>query len=121
MADYPFLLQLDVTLTSGGTGTLTHTVPNNEKLVIDELVFNQTGIFNIIGITVSGGRNISNASNNKPIPSVVLQKGTNQFNHIGKFLTNLILSGGETLTIELLDTSAGSNLVQLTANCIRTV
>lgn len=121
MATYPFWLQLDVTLASGGTGTLTHTVPNNEKLTISELVFNQTGTFSVIGFTVSGGRNISNASNNKPVPSVNLQKGTNQFNHIGKFDTPLVLNGGETMTIELLDTSAGSNLVQLTANCIRDV
>ncbi len=121
MATIPYLLQMQVTLAGSGSGTLSFTVPNNEKLSLEEWIFSSTGIFSITGIRVTGGNNISNAGANLAIPSTHLQLVSTNNNGIKKLPIPLLLDGGSTLYIDVLDTSAAGNTVKCTFNGQRTI
>jgi hypothetical protein len=121
MATIPYLLQMQVVLAGNGAGSLSFTVPNNEKLTLEDWIFSSTGVFSITGIRITGGNNISNAGANLAIPSSHLQlTGTNN-NGIKKFPIPLVLEGGSTLYIDLVDTSGAGNTVKTTITGTRTV
>ena len=121
MAQIPYILQLQVTLTASGQGTLTYTVPNNEELDLREWVFSSTGVFGITGIRVTGGNTLTNASNNQYIPNTHLPMAVAETNNISKFYEPLIIKGGSTLQIDLLDTSVAGNTVKCSIAGIRKV
>lgn len=121
MALIPYILQLQATLTANGTGTLTYTVPNNEELDLREWQWSSTGTFGITGMRTTGGNNLTNASNNVYIPNTHLPMAVAETNNLGKFHEPLVIKGGSTLQVDLLDISGGGNTVKASFNGIRKV
>lgn len=121
MAKIPYLLEMQTVLAANGTGTLTYTVPNNESLELHAFIISSTGTFNVTGIRVTGGNNITNAGSNLPIPDVHFKKTGNDFNGLHKFIIPLMLLGGGTLYIDVVDTSGAGNTIRTTFNCVRDV
>lgn len=118
--DIPYELFLSAALTAGGTGTLTYQVPQGQTLELDEFVFSSTGTFSLVGLRNAGGINFTNATPSNGIPSTMLASAANQFNIIKDFKPNLIIQGGDTLYVDLIDTSAAPNTVRLLINCKKT-
>lgn len=121
MAEIPYILQLQKVLTSNGSGTMTHTVPNNESLELNKWVVLSTGGFNVTGIRLTGGNNLTNASENTPIKSGAIANGANGYNGIQHFPLPIVLKGGQTIEIDLKDTSGSANTVDLSFMGKRTV
>lgn len=119
MADRQFTLVLEAALTSGGAATISYTVPPNEKLTLNSMVYNSTGIFNITDIRDSAGYHYTNASPATEIPSGVLANGANNFNSLKDFSAPIIIEGGMIFYVELEDSSAGANTVTLVFAGIR--
>jgi len=117
MAERPYLLIKQAVLAGEGTGTISHTVSNQEKLWVHEIFQQATGTFNITDIKVSRGNHYTNAGLTVEIPSVLIASGANGYNHIGKFPVPLYLAGGATLTIDLEDSSSAGNTVELIMVC----
>lgn len=113
MAEIPFLMLLDVTLTANGTGTGTYTVPQNESLELKQWGFSSTGAFEITDIRDSAGRHYTNASATSAIPSAVLPSGANNNNSIKDFPIPLEMKGGIIFYVDFKDTSAAGNRVRL--------
>lgn len=108
-------------LAANGTGTLTHTVPNNEKLELYKFVVRPTGLFNTTGWSISGGHSITNASDNNGIPSPNYEDSTNNNNGLSEFAIPLVLSGGQTMTIQVKDLSGAGNTLQFLFNGVREI
>lgn len=117
----PYELFLSSVLTALGTGTLTYQVPPNQTIEIDEFVFIATGTFNVVGIRNGGGMQFTNATPSNGIPSTMIANGLNQFNIIKDFKPNLIVLGGDSLYIDVIDTSAAGNTVRFLANCNKVI
>lgn len=115
----PFELYLSATLNANGSGTMTYQVPQGQQLELDEFTFIATGAFKLTGLRDANGINYTNASPSNGIPSTMLANGLNQFNVIKDFKPNLIISGGNVLYIDVLDTSGAGNTVNFLANCNR--
>lgn len=115
----PFELFLTATLAASGQGTMTYPVPQGQSIEIDEFTFSSTGAFKVVGIRNAGGTNFTNASPTNGIPSTMLGNSANNFNVIRDFKPNLVISGGDVLYIDVLDTSAAPNTVNFLGNCNR--
>jgi len=118
--DIPYELFLQSVLTAGGTGTMTYQVPQGQTLELDEFVFNSTGAFSVTGIRNAGGINFTNATPSNAIPSTMLGNSANNFNVIRDFKPNLVIAGGDTLYVDVIDTSAAPNTVRLVVNSKKT-
>lgn len=114
MALITYLLELTVTLGADSTGTLQYTVPNNESMELMKLVHTSQGTFDITDIQTGSGKSHTNAGANNGIPNTHLQDAVNAFRAIMEFPKPIVLSGGDTLTIDLLDTSSAGNVVNFT-------
>lgn len=112
----PYEVFLSQVLTSGGTGTLTYAVPPGQTLAIDEFTFISTGAFSVVGIRNGGGQQFTNATPSNGIPSTMLANGLNQFNVIKDFKPDLVIQGGDTFYIDIIDTSAAPNTVRFLGN-----
>jgi hypothetical protein len=117
----PYLLILSSVTISLGTGTMTYQVPPGQTLEIDEFVFLSTGIFNLVGIRNGGQNYFSNVTPSNPIPNTMLANFANQFNVIKDFKPNLTIMGGDTLYIDVIDTSVAANTIRFLANCNKEV
>jgi hypothetical protein len=113
----PYLLFLSASLSAGGQGTMTYQVPPNQSIEIDEFTFISTGTFKVVGIRNGGGIQFTNATPTNGILSTQLANGANNFNVIKDFKPNLIVQGGDSLYIDVLDTSTLANVVSFLANC----
>jgi hypothetical protein len=111
---YPFLLQLQLVLTSNASGSLQYTVPNTEAITIKGLIHKSTAGFNITDIRDTSGRHYTNAGSSTPIPNTVIASGANNNNAIKDLGGDIILPGGTGLTIDVTDTSGAGNTIQLT-------
>lgn len=112
----PYELFLSTSLTAGGQGTMTYQVPPGQSIEIDEFVFQSTGAFKVVGIRNGGGIQFTNATPSNGIPSAMLANAANQFNVIKDFKPNLVIQGGDSFYIDVLDTSAAPNVVNFLGN-----
>lgn len=119
MADYPFLIPLQTTLTANGRASLSYQVPNNEEIEIRDMLISSTGAFDLISINQSGGLFFSNASEGVPIKSTHLQNAANQNNHISPFPIPLVVKAGNSIEFALKDTSGAGNTVNLLLSVVR--
>jgi len=113
----PYELFLSSVLTAGGTGTMSYQVPPSQQLELDEFVFSSTGTFSVVGFRNGGGMQFTNATPSNGIPSTMINNAANNFNLIRDFKPNLVIQGGDTLYIDVIDTSAAPNTVRFLANC----
>jgi len=118
--DIPYQLFLSVSLAASGQGTMTYQVPQGQTLELDEFVFTSTGSFKVVGIRNAGGINFTNATPSNGIFSTMFGNAANNFNVMRDFKPNLVIVGGDTLYIDVLDTSVAANVVSFLANCKRT-
>jgi hypothetical protein len=119
MADYPFLLQLQVILTANAQGTMTFIVPQQETLEIKQIRIFSTGIFIINDIRDSFGRHYTNANLTVGVDSRTLQSGGSGNIGMQDWPIPLIIEKGTTLYIDVKDTSAGGNTISLLLPAIR--
>lgn len=119
MADRPYFLVLEATIAGNGTGTVSYTMPGNERVELHELVYVSTGRFNITDIRDSTGLHYTNASPSVEIPSDVLASGTNSNNALQKLPLPLVIESGVTLYIDLEDASGLSNTITLVFTGVR--
>lgn len=119
MPTYPFFLVLEVALAASGTGTVSYTVSKQERLEISRLLHESTGIFNVTDIRNSNGLHYTNASALEELPGAMLADVTDDYNAIGEFPIPLVVAGGETIYIDLEDSSGAGNTVTIVAVCTR--
>ena len=114
MALIPYILELEVTLAGSGQGTMTYTVPRNERLELRKMVHTSTGAFEVTAIDVSGANALTNASVADAIPSENLLDGADDYHGIGIFDPPIVIEGGGQIDIQLTDISTSSNVVKIT-------
>lgn len=117
MANVPYLLLLTASLASGGTASPSYAVPQGQNLNVKNLFYQSTGTFKVTGIRTSDGRNYTNASGSQGIPSSLLNNAAASNISFNDFVPDLFVDGGVILYIDLLDTSAGANTVNLLLPC----
>lgn len=110
---HSFLLTKRVSLNANGTGTWQYTVGTKEKFDIHKLMSTATGTYDITDIRDSQGTHYTNASTNEPISSLLLAKGSDNYNNIDVLPTPIHVEGGVTLYVDLLDTSGAGNVVDI--------
>lgn len=113
MAKYPYTLTLQIALAASSTGTLSYNVPQNESLELNDMRFISTSTFNVTDIRDSSGKHYTNASAAQPILSSMLQSAANANLSVKDFQEPLLIDGGKTFYIDLIDTSAAPNTVRL--------
>lgn len=121
MTEIPYLLLAKVTLAGNGQGSFTYPVPQGQTLTLREMYFSATGAFNLIGLYDANGINYSNVSSSQGIPSTVLASGANNNNALKDLIPDLVVVGGNQITLLLLDTSGSSNTVNYVFNGSKTL
>lgn len=119
MAQYPYQLVLSSTLAALATGTMNYPIPNNEGLQLGQLYFVSTGAFSITDIRDSAGKHYTNASPSNPIPSTLLQNAQTAYESLRNLPIPIVIEGGKTLYVDIVDTSNAPNTVKLLFNGIR--
>lgn len=114
-----FAVVLSTTLGASSRGSLSYSVPNNEEIRFKEIRHVSQGIFNIVGLRNSDGYQYSNVSETNPITNTLLQDSENAFLSWKDFVPDLAIKGSLSLIIDLLDTSAASNIVRLLLTGVR--
>jgi len=113
----PYQLVGKITLLASGQGSFSYAVPQGQKLSIDEMVFTSTGAWSLIGLSNANGLQFTNATGAIGIPSTLYANGANNNNAVKDFKPDIVINGGDTLTITILDTSAAGNVVTILLNC----
>jgi len=102
-----------VVLAGNGTGTFVYSVGSKERFEIKRIIQTATGAFSITGIRDAHGNNYDNSSPTNPILSSWLASGANPNNNLGDFPEPIVIQGGGTIYIDLLDTSTAGNTVDI--------
>lgn len=113
MALVPFNVLLQDTLASGGTATLSRQVPDGQKWTITALYQKSTGAFNVTNIRNGTGQYFGNFSPSNALPNDFIPDVENGYNAPDTFKHDVVINGGDSLYIDIVDTSASSNLVQI--------
>lgn len=117
MASYPYYLTLQAILAASGSGTMQFPVPQGQTLDIAGIRQNSTGAFVVTDIRTSDGVHYTNASVSVPIPNDVFQDSGSpniQFTDMPELLH---VEGGTILYIDVRDTSAAPNTVNIILAC----
>jgi hypothetical protein len=110
----PFVVPIKETVANGGTVEHSYKAPNGQDFLIREMFFVIAAAFSIIRIQSDDGRYYSYASQNDPIPSTELRQSNTDVHSLMLPAIPLLLKGGSTLTIEILDTGGGgANIIIL--------
>lgn len=112
----PYPLLAKITLAASSIGSFNYIVPTNQKLYLNEIYFQATGAFTLVGITDGNGQNYGNLTQAAGIPSTILQNTTNANIGWKDLVPDLEIEGGNQIVITLLDTSAAPNVVNLLFN-----
>jgi len=112
MASHPFMMIMQVVCAGSGTATLSYNVAKQEVLKLHKFLVSATGIFNIVDIRDSQGRHYTNASGSAPIPDTIIGKPVDAFNNLGELPIPLVLEGGTTLYVDVVDTSTATNTIK---------
>lgn len=119
MPAYPYILELNSVVGSNSSATLTYPMPNNETLQLMDIGFVATGAFSITDIRDSTGKHYTNASPSNPILSTQIQDTRNAFLSLKQFVIPIVLDGGKTFYVDVLDTSGAQNTIRLIFNGTR--
>lgn len=111
--DIPFYLYMQQVAAANGTITMSYQVPTNQTLKLKEWRWSSTGIFSVYGIRDGAGRFYTNASAALPIPSTLLQLGSSSNIGLASIPLELTLGGGYIIFVDLKDTSAAPNTINL--------
>ena len=121
MADVPYILPLRAVTTANGTATLPFTSPRNESYRFSEVRISSTGAFQINSLRTSTGLQYTNASPQVPIESTLFQQLGSPNIGITTLPLAIEVGGGETMNIDIQDTSAAPNTVRVYLVGVRTL
>lgn len=113
----PYAIPLNAVLAGNGSISLIYSVPQDWKLYIKEWFWTSTGVFRINDIRDSRGVHFTNASQSVPILSTFLRNPGNSNIALDDFMLPITIDGGNTIYIDITDTSAGANTVNAVLNC----
>jgi len=121
MAQIPFLVILEAELAASGLATLAYQISNQESLDIVGWRQQSTGTFDVRAIRTSDGQHYTQASATAGIPSEFIPDVGDGYNAVDKFPIPLRVGNGQTIYIEIADTSVAANTVTIVLLCNRTV
>jgi len=121
MPQIPFLVILEAELAASGVATLMYQISNQENLDIVGWRQQSTGVFDVRAIRTSDGQHYTQASATVGIPSEFIPDVADGYNGIDQFPIPLHVGNGQTIYIEIADTSVAPNTVTLVLVCRRTV
>ncbi|SRR5258708_35978578 len=114
MAPQPYTFKRQVTLSSLGTGNISIVQSVGLKFHGKRWIWNSQGIFNLVDLAINNSTHLIDASIANPIKSAALQQQASPNFNWDRFESELLIDSNQTLTLSFVDTSAGSNLVELT-------
>lgn len=114
----PYLIPLTKVVSANSPDSLITTVPTGWTVRVKRWLWTSTGIFTITDIVDSRGVHYTPATQSNGILSTFVQSPANAFLGFDYFQTDLIVRGGDTLTISVIDTSTASNTLRLLLECI---
>lgn len=108
----PFLIRLQVTLSASSTGRMQYAVSNDETVEIDAWFQKSTGAFDVYGVSDSRGNLYSNAAAGSALDSDFIQDVASANISNAQWIDPIILPGGTTFNIDVIDTSGAANTVE---------
>ncbi len=121
MAEHSYFLVLKGTAAANAKATLSYQVPATVVLELDDIVISGTGAFDIVDIRDSRGVHYTNASESVGIPNTVFKNAGQAYTGIERWRTPILIEGGGTLYVDVLDKSGVSNTVNVVFMCKRTL
>lgn len=115
MATIPFWLQRNVTIAAaGGLSTLSYSVPTNQKLTLNGMLWAATSAWGFYSIRNANGRIFTNASQATPLPSTSFQNGGSP--NIGQMNWPYAMEivGSDTIYFDIINGAGAANTIQLT-------
>lgn len=122
MADYPFIIPLNLVVAANSTGTATFTISSSETMKINRiLATGQVAGLNIQNIRDGGGRGYMPSGASGNIPSLMLG-GPSQanMNNPLEFIVPLELPSQGSLLIDVQNTTGGSLTINLAVIGVKT-
>ena len=119
MGSIPYILLADFSLAANGAGSFTYPVPQGQKLTIFKWLKSSTGAFYVTGISDGNGQNYTNATAAKALPSGTVPNVADNYHSIEEFTPPLVIEGGSSLTINVLDASGNPNTSYIVMQCQR--
>lgn len=113
MAELPFFVKIQQTVSANSTGTLSFNVDPSQKWKFFDWLWSSTGTFRIDAIRLSSGLNLTNALTTNAIGSVFLPKVSDEYHALLKFPIPIELDNNNILSIDVTDTSGSSNVIQV--------
>lgn len=113
MAQIPFTIAVKETTTNGGTLSFFYKAPNGQDIKINQFMFVIGAAFNLTRIQDDRGQYYSQASTTDPIPSTELPQSNTDVHLLNLPSIPLILKGGTTLEVEIVDTGGGGAVTLL--------
>lgn len=103
----PFVVAIKETVANGGTIVHQYKAPNNQDFTIHQILFVIGAAFSLIRVSDDGSNQYGVISTADPIPSTELPQSNTDVRAVDFPKVPLLLKGGQTLYIELLDTGGG--------------
>ena len=114
MASIPFFLEFHLVIAAGGgVITASYNVPAIQTLHVNKWIYTSTGVWGIYQIRNANGRVYGNLSQSNPFRSDFIQKGASPNIGILDLPYELLITGGDTLYIDIIDTSGAANTIEL--------
>lgn len=107
-----FHIPLNITLAANSQGTLQYVVPQTATLHVKGWIWKSAGAFNIVGIQDNTGIQFTNATQTVAIDSDFLPRKDTPNDWMFQFPLEILLIGGKSLNINLIDTSGSTNAVE---------
>lgn len=114
----PYVIPLNAVLAGNASISLQYSVPQAWTLDIKEWFWTSTGVFRINDILDSRGVHYTNASQSIPILSTFLRNPGNSNISFDDFMLPLHVNGGDTIFIQITDTSGGGNTINCVLNTV---
>lgn len=113
MAIIPYIVTLPKVVAASSVGRMSYQVSNDETLELTNILQRSTGAFDIYGISDSRGTIYSNAVAGNTIDGDFIADISTAFNGIYEFPSPIVLEGGTTIFIDVIDTSAAQNTIEI--------
>lgn len=113
MTIIPYIVTLPKVVTASSTARLFYQVSNDETLEITNILQKSTGAFDIYGISDSRGTIYSSAAAGNTMDGDFIADIATAFNGIYALPSPIVLAGGTIIYIDVLDTSAAQNTVEI--------
>lgn len=114
MASYPYIVQRNVTIAAaGGTGAFQVSVPTQQHIIFDLIIWVATSAWGIYEISNSNGRKYTDATQTAPIPSTSFQNGGSPNIGVLKLPYSLDLVGNDVLNFMIINGVGAANTIQV--------